>query len=280
MPGGRVNAVSGDGVAYPLEVQRAAEALAPRLPERPVVALVLGSGLGGLVEELDGAVTVPAAEVPGLPVPRVPGHAGALVAGRLAGVPVLALAGRVHLYEGYTAAEVAFATRLAAAVGARTLVATNAAGGVNPDFAPADLMVLTDHINMLFDNPLKGAPDFVDLAGAYDAELRAEALRIGGSAGVPIRQGVYLASPGPSYETPTEIQLFRSWGADAVGMSTVPEVIAARAHGMRVAAVSAITNVHRPGGTPTSHQEVLEVAAVVRPRLRELLLALLPAAAA
>jgi purine-nucleoside phosphorylase len=271
--------LDGNGVAFPAAVRRAAEALEPRLPERPAVALVLGSGLGGLVDEVADAVTVPAGEVPGLPVPRVPGHQGALVAGRLGGVPVLALAGRVHLYEGYSAAEVAFATRLAAAVGCRTLVATNAAGGVNPDFAPADLMVLTDHINMLFDNPLRGAPDFVDLAGAYDAPLRAEALRIGGAAGVPIRQGVYLASPGPSYETPTEIALFRSWGADAVGMSTVPEVIAARAHGLKVAAVSAITNVHRPGGSPTSHQEVLEVAAVVRPRLRELLLALLPLAA-
>jgi purine-nucleoside phosphorylase len=269
----------GGAVTFPPEVRAAAEVLAPRLPERPAVALVLGSGLSGLVSELDGAVTVPAQDVPGLPVPRVPGHVGALVGGRLAGVPVLALAGRVHLYEGYSAAEVAFATRLAAAVGCGTLIATNAAGGVNPEFEPADLMVLTDHINMLFDNPLRGAPDFVDLAGAYDAELRAEALRIGEAAGVPIRQGVYLASPGPSYETPTEIAMFRAWGADAVGMSTVPEVIAARAHGLRVAAVSAITNVHRPGGTPTSHQEVLEVASVVRPRLRELLLSLLPAAA-
>jgi purine-nucleoside phosphorylase len=269
----------GGAVAFPPAVTEAARVLAPRLPERPAVALVLGSGLSGLIEEIEDAVTVPAGDVPGLPVPRVPGHAGSLVGGRLAGVPVLALAGRVHLYEGYSAVEVAFATRLAAAVGCRTLVATNAAGGINPDFEPADLMVLTDHINMLFDNPLRGAPDFIDLAGAYDADLRAEAVRVAEAAGVPIRQGVYLASPGPSYETPTEIAMFRAWGADAVGMSTIPEVIAARAHGLKVAAVSAITNVHRPGGTPTSHQEVLEVAAVVRPRLRQLLLSLLPAAA-
>jgi purine-nucleoside phosphorylase len=265
--------------AVPEGVRAAAAALEPRLAERPVVALVLGSGLGGLADEVEGATRVPAAEVPGMPVPRVPGHAGALVAGRLAGVPVLVLAGRVHTYEGYSAAEVAFATRVAAQVGCRTLVATNAAGGLNLDFDPGDLMVLTDHVNFLFDNPLRGGPDFVDLAGAYDPALREAATRAGQAKGVPVRQGVYLAVAGPSYETPAEIAMFRSFGADAVGMSTVPEVIAARAHGLRVAAISAITNVHRPGGTPTSHAEVLEVAALVRPRFRELVLSLLPAAA-
>jgi purine-nucleoside phosphorylase len=263
----------------PEAVRRAAAALAPRLPERPAVALVLGSGLGGLADEVDRAVRVPAAEVPGLPVPRVPGHAGALVAGRLADVPVLVLAGRVHTYEGYSAAEVAFAARVAAEVGCRALLATNAAGGLNQAFEPGDLMVVTDHLNFLFDNPLRGAPAFVDLADAYDPGLRAAAVAAAGRAGFPLRQGVYLAAAGPSYETPAEIAMFRAFGADAVGMSTVPEVIAARAHRLRVAAVSAITNVHRPGGTPTSHQEVLEVAAVIRPRFRELILALLPAAA-
>ena len=264
----------------PEGVRRAAAALEPRLTERPVVALVLGSGLGGLADEVEEAVRVPAAEVPGMPVPRVPGHAGAVVAGRLAGVPVLVLAGRVHTYEGYSATEVAFATRVAAEVGCRALVATNAAGGLNLGYDPADLMVLTDHISFLFDNPLRGAPDFVDLAGAYDPALRAAAVAAGEAKGLPVRQGVYLAAAGPSYETPAEIAMFRAWGADAVGMSTVPEVIAARAHGLRVAAISAITNVHRPGGTPTSHAEVLEVAALVRPRFRELVLSLLPVAAA
>ncbi len=263
----------------PEAVAAAAAALASRLPQRPAVALVLGSGLGALAEEVEDAVVVPAAEVPGLPVPKVPGHAGALVAGRLGGVPVLVLAGRVHTYEGYSAAEVAFATRVAAELGCRALVATNAAGGINPDFRPGDLMVLRDHVNFLFDNPLRGGPSFVDLAGAYDADLRAVAARHATAAGAPLREGVYLAAAGPSYETPAEIAIFRSWGVDAVGMSTVPEVIAARAHGLRVAAVSAITNVHRPGGTPTSHAEVLEVGAQLRPRLRELVLALLPAAA-
>jgi purine-nucleoside phosphorylase len=263
-------------------VDAAAQALAARLggAERPAVALVLGSGLGGLADEVDAAVRVAATELPGMPVPRVPGHAGAIVAGRLAGVPVLVLAGRVHLYEGYSAAEVAFATRVAARLGCRALLATNAAGGLNLDFQPADLMVTSDHINFLFDNPLRGAAAFVDMAGAYDAELRALALAHATAAGIPARQGVYLAAAGPSYETPAEIAMFRAWGADAVGMSTVPEVIAARAHGLRVAAISAITNVHRPGGTPTSHAEVLQVAALIRPRFRELVLSLLPAAAA
>jgi purine-nucleoside phosphorylase len=263
----------------PERLAGAAAALAPRLPEQPLVALVLGSGLGGLADQVEGAARIPAAEVPGLPVPRVPGHSGALVAGRLAGVPVLVLAGRVHLYEGYTAADAAFATRLAALLGCRTLLATNAAGGINPDFEPGDLMLVRDHISLLPDNPLRGSAAFVDLTDAYDPALRAEAARVAAERGIPLREGVYLAAPGPSYETPAEIAMFRMLGADAVGMSTVPEVIAARAHHLRVAAVSAITNVHRVGGSPVSHQEVLEVTARVQPRFRALLLALLPAAA-
>lgn len=265
----------------------AAAALTSRLRERPLVAVVLGSGLGGLAGEVQDPVSVGVGELPGLPVPRVAGHAGRLVAGRLAGVPVLTLAGRVHLYEGYTAAQVARATRLAAAVGCRALLATNAAGGINPDFQPADLMVVSDHVNLLGDNPLRGEREvpagggtpFVDLSDAYDPRLRAEALAQARAAGVPVREGVYLATPGPSYETPAEIAMFRAWGADAVGMSTVPEVIAARADRLRVAAVSAITNVHRPGGTPTSHEEVLAVGAAIVPRFRALVLGLLPALA-
>jgi purine-nucleoside phosphorylase len=264
----------------PEAVLAAAEALRPRLPETPAVALVLGSGLGDLAREVEDAVVVQSSEIPGLPTSTVPGHAGTLVAGRLAGVPVLVASGRVHLYEGRSVEEVVFFTRMAAAAGCRALLATNAAGGLNQDYAPADLMVLRDHINFLGVNPLRGGPAFVDLADAYDAELRAAARAAAETTGVPAHEGVYLAATGPSYETPTEIAMFKQWGADAVGMSTVPEVIAARADGLRVAAVSAITNVHRPGGSPTSHEEVLEVAAQVKPRFRELVLALLPAAAA
>ena len=254
----------------------AARAIRPRLVERPAVAVVLGSGLGGLAGEVEDAVSVFAGEVPGLPVPRVAGHAGELRFGRLAGVPVAVLAGRVHTYEGYSAGEVAFAVRVAAQLGCGALVATNAAGGLNPELDPGDLMVISDHVNFLGANPLAGAPAFVDLIDAYDPELRALAARVGADRGMPVREGVYIAVPGPSYETRAEVAMFRSWGADAVGMSTVPEVIAARAHGVRVAAVSVITN---RCGEPTTHQEVLAVTERARPHLRALVLEILPAAA-
>jgi len=254
----------------------AAGAIRPRLIERPAVAIVLGSGLGGLAREVEDAVRVDAAEVPGLPVPRVAGHAGELQFGRLAGVPVAVLAGRVHTYEGYSAGEVAFAVRVAAQLGCRALVATNAAGGLDPDLDPGDLMVISDHVNFLADNPLAGAPAFVDMIDAYDPELRALAAQLGAHRGMPVREGVYIAVRGPSYETRAEVAMFRSWGADAVGMSTVPEVIAARAHGLRVAAVSVITN---RCGEPTTHQEVLAVTERARPHLRDLILSILPAAA-
>jgi purine-nucleoside phosphorylase len=252
----------------------AAGAIRPRLIERPAVAIVLGSGLGGLARE--DAVRVDAAEVPGLPVPRVAGHAGELQFGRLAGVPVAVLAGRVHTYEGYSAGEVAFAVRVAAQLGCRALVATNAAGGLDPDLDPGDLMVISDHVNFLADNPLAGAPAFVDMIDAYDPELRALAAQPGAHRGMPVREGVYIAVRGPSYETRAEVAMFRSWGAHAVGMSTVPEVIAARAHGLRVAAVSVITN---RCGEPTTHKEVLAVTERARPHLRDLILSILPAAA-
>ena len=255
----------------------AARAIRPRLVERPAVAVVLGSGLGGLAREVDNAVSVDAVEVPGLPVPRVAGHAGELLFGRLAGVPVAVLAGRVHLYEGYSAGEVAFAVRVAAQLGCRALVATNAAGGLDPDLDPGDLMVISDHVNFLGDNPLAGAPAFVDMIDAYDPGLRALAARVGADRGMPVREGVYIAVRGPSYETRAEVAMFRSWGADAVGMSTVPEVIAARAHGLKVAAISVITN---RCGEPTTHQEVLAVTDRARPHLRDLVLSILPPATA
>jgi purine-nucleoside phosphorylase len=194
-------------------------------------------------------------------------------------VPVLVLAGRVHTYEGYSAAEVAFATRVAAQVGCRALVATNAAGGLNLDFDPADLMVLSDHISFLFDNPLRGAPDFVDLAGAYDPACRPRPFRRGRPRASPSARACTWPPPAPPTRPRPRSPCSGPGAPTPSGMSTVPEVIAARAHGLRVAAISAITNVHRPGGTPTSHAEVLEVAALVRPRFRELVLSLLPAAA-
>ena len=267
-----------DSVALPDSpaVAAAAAAVRPRLAERPAVAIVLGSGLGSLAQEVERPVRVAAAEVPGLPVPRVAGHAGELLFGRLAGVPVAMLAGRVHTYEGYSAAEVAFGVRVAAGLGCGALVATNAAGGLDPSLDPGDLMVLTDHINFLGDSPLSGAPAFVDMVDAYDPGLRKLAATVGAERGMPIREGVYVAVPGPSYETTAEVAMFRSWGAHAVGMSTVPEVIAARAHGLRVAAVSVITN---RCGEPTTHEEVLAVTTGAGPHLRELVRSILPTAA-
>jgi purine-nucleoside phosphorylase len=258
-------------------VAGAARAIRPMLVERPAVAVVLGSGLGGLAGEVEDPVHVDAADVPGMPVPRVAGHAGALLFGRLGGVPVAVLAGRVHTYEGYSAAEVAFAVRVAAELGCGALVATNAAGGLDPDLGPGDLMVISDHVNFLGDNPLVGAPAFVDMIDAYDPGLRAAAARAGAERGMPVREGVYIAVRGPSYETRAEVAMFRAWGADAVGMSTVPEVIAARAHGLKVAAVSVITN---RCGEPTTHEEVLAVTDRARPHLRDLVLSILPPAAA
>jgi purine-nucleoside phosphorylase len=255
----------------------AARAIRPRLVERPAVAVVLGSGLGELAREVEGAVRVDAAEVPGMPVPRVAGHTAELRFGRLAGVPVVVLAGRVHTYEGYSAAEVAFAVRVCTRLGCLALVATNAAGGLDPELAPGDLMVISDHVNFLGDNPLAGAPAFVDMIDAYDPGLRALAARVAADRRMPVREGVYVAVRGPSYETRAEVAMFRSWGADAVGMSTVPEVIAARAHGLKVAGVSVITN---RCSEPTTHQEVLAVTRRARPHLRDLILSILPDAAA
>jgi purine-nucleoside phosphorylase len=269
--------MSGPALPGAEAVAAAARSLLPRLKERPAVAVVLGSGLGALAGEVADPVRVQASEVPGMPVPRVAGHAGALLSGRLADVPVLVLAGRVHTYEGYSAAEVAFAVRVAAEAGCRALVATNAAGGLDPDLEPGELMLIADHINLLGDNPLHGAPAFVDMIDAYDPGLRAAAARAAADRGVRLREGVYVAMPGPSYETRAEAGMLRALGADVVGMSTVPEVIAARAHGLKVAAVSVITN---RCGAPTTHEEVLEVTERARPHLRDLVLALLQPAAA
>jgi xanthosine phosphorylase len=244
----------------------------------PRLGLVLGSGLGALADAVQDATAIPYAELPGFPVGSVAGHAGRLVLGTLSGTPVVVLQGRAHLYEGIPAADLAVPVRTVRALGAETLVLTNAAGSLNPEAGPGSLMALTDHINLMGANPLSGpnddelGPRFVGLGDAYDAELRA-ALRAAAEAeGVTLHEGVYLAVSGPSFETPAEIRAFKVLGADAVGMSTVPEVIVARHAGLRVAAVSAITNLAEGMGDEVlSHEQTLANAAVAAQDLQRVL---------
>jgi purine-nucleoside phosphorylase len=270
-----------------LACARAARA-ALRLPsEVSPVAVVLGSGLGAFADRLTSQSAVPFEGLPGFPAPTVTGHRGRVVYGQLSGVQVLALQGRIHGYEGHDAATVAFPVRVLGVLGARALVVTNAAGGVNSDFAPGDLMRISDHLNLSGKSPLTGpneealGPRFPDLSRAYDSRL-AEALEAAArEAGVVLRRGVYAHITGPSYETPAEVRMLRLLGADAVGMSTVPEVIVAAHQGIPCCGISCITN-HAAGISPVplTHEEVVEVAKRVEGTFAELLCAFVPRAAA
>lgn len=227
---------------------------------------MLGSGFHHVLSELEVETRVAYGKLPGFPPTGVSGHAGQLLIGRLGGTPVMVLSGRAHFYEGHPMTLVTFPVRALAAYGIRDLLLTNAAGGVNRKFRPGDFMLLTDHINFMGANPLRGAPlpglaRFVDLSCVYDAGLGRLLRRAGQAAGVRLRRGVYLAVSGPSYETPAEIRAFARLGADAVGMSTVPEAIVARQCGLKVAALSCITNLAAGcSRRPLSHAEVLETA--------------------
>jgi purine-nucleoside phosphorylase len=236
-------------------IRAAASFLKKRLPDRPETVILLGSGLGSMPFGR-ATLRLPYARIPGFPRPRVEGHPGLLTVERGA----VLLRGRAHLYEGATPEEVVRPVRALARAGARRLIVTNAAGSVNPAFRPGDLMVIEDHLNLTGANPLRGGR-FVDLSRAYDARLRAELLRAARKARLRLRRGVYAAVAGPSYETPAEVRMLRTLGADAVGMSTAPEVIAAVAEGMRVFGLSVITNrAAGLSGRPLSHEEVLEVS--------------------
>ncbi|MDI3257300.1 MAG: purine-nucleoside phosphorylase [Kyrpidia sp.] len=246
-------------------VRQVAERLDAGLAQRPRVALILGSGLGELAETFEDIRAVPYEEIPEFPVSTVIGHAGRLVFGRLSGVPVVAMQGRFHLYEGYTAEQVAFPVRVFRLLGADVLIVTNASGGVHRGFQPGDLMLIRDHLNLTGKNPLVGpndeelGPRFPDMSAAYDRELLALARRVGRDLGIPLREGVYAGLLGPTFETPAEIRMLRILGADAVGMSTVAEVIAARHAGMRVLGISCITNMAAGIlNQPLSHEEVIE----------------------
>mgnify|MGYP000272670732 CR=1 FL=1 len=263
---------------------RAAEVIRQRTTLKPKVGLILGSGLSKLADELTDRVVITYADIPGCPQSTVPGHEGRLVIGMLEGVPVVAQQGRTHLYEGYTPEQITFLVRVFAVLGTDTLIVTNAAGGLNPAYHPGDVMLMNDHINfpgMAGHNPLTGSfadasepSRFVSLVQTYDAQLRSLARDSAQAASIELHEGVYICLSGPNYETPAEVRFLRQIGGDAVGMSTVHEVLVARHEGMRVLAMSGITNAAISNiDTPieVNHLEVLEVAVILVPRMSAIL---------
>ncbi len=248
-------------------VSESAAYLRAALPILPQIGIILGTGLGGLVDRMEDTTVIPYTDIPNFPRSTVEGHAGNLVCGLLGGRPVLAMQGRFHYYEGFPMREVTYPIYVMKLLGIRTLIVTNAAGGINQDFRPGDLMLLTDHINLLGTNPLIGpnderfGPRFPDLSEAYSRRLLEQARTAAQALGISWREGVYLATTGPSYETAAEIRAFASLGADAVGMSTVPEVIVANYLGMEVLGISCITNLATGIATVKhSHAEVMHTA--------------------
>ena len=259
-------------------IRAAADYILNRVSLRPSVGMVLGSGLGDFADTLEDAVSIPFSQIPYFPTPTVPGHAGALVFGRKQGKDVVVLQGRIHYYEGLRQRELTLPIRVLAALGVKTLVLTNACGGVNLSFRPGDLMLISDHINFSGANPLIGpnldtfGPRFPDMSDLYTASLRAAIREKAAAAGIALREGVYAMYSGPNYETPAEIRMFRILGADTVGMSTVPEALVAGQCGMQVVGISCITNM-AAGVLPVklSHAEVMETAALVHDKFQNLL---------
>ncbi len=248
-----------------------------------MLGLILGSGFGSFADSFQQKTAIPFSHLPHFPASTVPGHSGNLILGFVEGVPIAALQGRVHLYEGYPLAEVAFPVRVLGALGIRQLIVTNAAGGIHTDFRPGDLMLITDHINMMGDNPLVGpnidalGPRFPDMSEAYDLAMRNVAHEAAREKGMELREGVYIGLRGPSYETPAEIRMCRLLGADAVGMSTVPEVIVANHMGVRVLGISCITNMAAGIlSQKLTHDEVVDTAQKVSAKFQSLLCAIIP----
>jgi purine-nucleoside phosphorylase len=254
-----------------------ADYLRAHIPFTPRVFVILGSGLGALADEVEAAITLPFSDVPGLAPSTVEGHKSRLVAGTIEKTPVLFMQGRMHMYEGHSAEAVAEPVRAAAALGVKTMIVTNSAGGVNRSFRPGDLMLIDDHINLMWQNPLigthiSGDARFPDMSQPYDAELRAIAQSVARQLGMALVSGTYCANSGPSYETPAEIRMFQRLGADAVGMSTVPEVLVARALGVRVLGISLITNqASGMSEQPLNHEEVIAAGSEARGRFGALL---------
>lgn len=265
-------------------VQAAAQAIRARTDVVPQVGLILGSGLGGFADRLERSLAIEYGDIPHFPQSHVVGHHGRLVIGTRAGATCVAMQGRVHMYEGHSAQTVAFPARVLVALGAKVLIITNAAGGLNPRWMPGTLMLIRDHIDMLRDHPLRGpnderlGPRFPDMTTAYAPALRALVKEVAARENIELAEGVYVAMPGPCYETPAEVKMLQTLGADATGMSTVPEVVVARHMGARVIGVSCITN-QAAGitGAALSHDEVTETATRVRSTFEGLLDAILGA---
>ena len=258
--------------------EHAARTIRARMSVEPRIAIVLGSGLGGFADDFDDAVRSPYAEIPGFPRSTVEGHEGRLIAGKVESVPVLAMQGRVHYYEGYALEEVTFPVRTFKLLGIKTLVLTNAAGGINVGLTQGALMVISDHLNLLGDNPLRGpnderfGPRFPDMSVVYSPALQELVVEEAKSIGVEVRRGIYGGLSGPSYETPAEIHLLRTLGVDAVGMSTVPEAIVARHMDMEVLGISCITNMAAGiSDEPIDHAEVMATGDRVRGTFTQLL---------
>lgn len=263
------------------QIDEAADTIRGRVSERPRVGLILGSGLNSLAESVQNAQVIPYKDLPNWPVSTVHGHAGQLVIGELEGQPVLVMQGRIHFYEGYSMSQITLPVRVMARLGLEMMFVTNAAGGVNPDFVPGDVMLITDNLNligMMGGNPLMGpnidelGPRFPDMSQAYDRELRALARQVAAQENIPLREGVYCALSGPSFEGPSDLRFLKMAGADAVGMSTVPEVIVARHGGLRVLGFSGISNkANLDGSTVTTHEEVIEAGKLIAPKLETII---------
>src|SRR6266478_7397332 len=270
-----------------LQAEKAAKFILSKTELRPKIALVLGSGLGAFADEFETATKIPYAQIPHFPRSTAIGHAGQLVLGKVDGIAVAGMQGRVHLYEGYSAKQVAFPTRVFARMGIKAVIVTNAAGGINLNYSEGALVVLRDHINLQGANPLIGSnddrfgPRFPDMTRAYDPEFRRFVAEAGKKLSLSLYEGVYLALAGPNYETPAEIHALRTLGADLVGMSTVPEVLAARHSGIRVLGISCVTNMAAgiTGKTLTA-EEVFETGAKVKHQFIALVRAIIPRIAA
>lgn len=265
------------------KIEEAAAAIRQRIEGAPEIGMILGSGLGMLADQIEQPTVIPYGEIPHFPVSTVEGHAGELVIGRLQGKQVVVMKGRFHLYEGYPVQNVSFPVRVMKLLGVTKLLVTNAAGGVNMGYRPGDLMLITDHINFQFNNPLIGRNEndlgvrFPDMSEAYSKRLRGIALEAADQLGIKLQQGVYIGLLGPSYETPAEIRMMRTLGADAVGMSTVAETIVARHAGIEVLGISCISNM--AAGIldqPLSHMEVMETTERVKETFLNLVLSIVP----